>query len=92
MKRERSSVIDALLKSEEPSVRWKALVRVAGEDPESLKVRELREEIRTSPRARALIAGELVGDCGCAVRIARGGEGVRGCRPPRVTRHGRPRF
>ena len=33
------------------------MTRVVGEDPESRKVRELREEIRTSPRARALIAG-----------------------------------
>jgi hypothetical protein len=57
MKRERSSIIDALLKSDEPSVRWKVMTRVVGEDPESRKVRELREEIRTSPRARALIAG-----------------------------------
>jgi hypothetical protein len=57
MKRERSFIIDALLKSDEPSVRWKVMTRVVGEDPESRKVRELREEIRTSPRARALIAG-----------------------------------
>jgi hypothetical protein len=57
MKRERSAVVDALLKSDEPSVRWKVMTRVVGEDPESRNVRELREEIRTSPRARALIAG-----------------------------------
>ncbi|MGC1189802.1 MAG: hypothetical protein WA861_04400, partial [Candidatus Binatus sp.] len=57
MKRERSAVIDALLKSDEPSIRWKVVTRVVGEDPESRKVRELREEIRKSPRARALIAG-----------------------------------
>ena len=57
MKRERSAVIDALLKSDEPSIRWKVMTRVVGEDPESRKVRELREEIRKSPRARALIAG-----------------------------------
>ena len=57
MKRERSAVIDALLKSDEPSVRRKVMTRVVGEGPESRKVRELREEIRTSPRARALIAG-----------------------------------
>ena len=57
MKRDRSSIIDALLKSDEPSVRWKVMTRVVGEDPESRKVRELREEIRKSPRARALIAG-----------------------------------
>ena len=57
MKRERSAVIDTLLKSDEPSIRWKVMTRVVGEDPESRKVRELREEIRKSPRARALIAG-----------------------------------
>jgi hypothetical protein len=57
MKRDRTSVIDALLKSDEPSVRWKVMTRVVGEDPESGKVRELQDEIRTSPRARALIAG-----------------------------------
>src|ERR1700684_2384176 len=57
MKRDRTAVIDALLKSGEPSVRWKGMRRVLGEDPESRKVRDLQEEIRTSPRARALIAG-----------------------------------
>jgi len=54
---DRTAVIDALLKSDEPSIRWKVMTRVEGEDPGSRKVRELREEIRTSPRARALIAG-----------------------------------
>ena len=57
MKRDRTAVIDALLKSGEPSVRWKVMTRVLGKDPESRKVRDLQEEIRTSPRARALIAG-----------------------------------
>ena len=57
MKHDRTAVIDALLKSDEPSIRWKVITRVVGEDPESRKVRELREEIRTSTRARALIAG-----------------------------------
>ncbi len=33
------------------------MTRVVGEDPESRKIRDLREEIRTSPRSRALIAG-----------------------------------
>ena len=56
MKRDRTTLIDTLLKSDEPSVRWKVMTRVVGEDPEARKVRELREEIRTSPRARALIA------------------------------------
>ncbi len=57
MKRNRTSIIDALLRSDEPSVRWKVLVRVAGEYPQARKIRELQEEIRTSLRARALIAG-----------------------------------
>ena len=57
MKRDRSSTIDALLHSDEPSVRWKATVGVLGEDPHSRKSKELQEEIRKSPRAKALIAG-----------------------------------
>ena len=53
----RSSVIDSLLRSDEPSVRWKAMVRVAGEDPESRKIRDLQQEIRNSPRVKTLLAG-----------------------------------
>jgi hypothetical protein len=33
------------------------MMRVVGEDPQSPKIRDLQEEIRKSPRARALIAG-----------------------------------
>ena len=57
MKQTRSRVIDTLLRSDEPSIRWKVLVRVLGEDPHSTKIRELREEIRVSPRVKALLAG-----------------------------------
>jgi hypothetical protein len=57
VKRDRTSLIDKLLHSDEPSIRWKAMVRVVGEDLHSRKVRDLQEEIRKSPRARALIAG-----------------------------------
>src|SRR5271155_5330193 len=57
VKRNRSSTIDALLHSDEPSIRWKALVGVLGEDPHSRKSKELQEEIRKSSRAKALIAG-----------------------------------
>ncbi len=57
VKRARSSLIDALLHSDEPSIRWKVMVCVVGEDPHSRKIRDLQEEIRSSPRARALIAG-----------------------------------
>jgi hypothetical protein len=56
MRRSRSAVIDALLQSDEPSIRWKVMVRVLGEDSGSRKIRDLQEEIRKSPRARALIA------------------------------------
>src|SRR5215469_11099905 len=57
MKRNRSEVIDTLLHSGEASIRLNAMVRVAGADPDSRKVKDLREEIRKSQRAKALIAG-----------------------------------
>ena len=57
MKRDRSAAIDRLLQSDEPSIRWMAMVRVGRENPDSSKVKDLQEEIRRSPRARALIAG-----------------------------------
>ena len=57
MKRNRVPVIDQLLQSDEPSIRYKVMVRVLGEDPHSKKIKSLQEEIRNSPRARALIAG-----------------------------------
>lgn len=55
--RPRTSAIDALLQSDEPSIRWKAMVRVLGEDPGSRKIKKLQKEIRDSRRAKALIAG-----------------------------------
>lgn len=55
MKPSRSRVVDTLLQSEEPSIRWKVRVRVLGEDPESADIRKLREEIRNSPRAKRLL-------------------------------------
>jgi len=51
-----ASVVDALLASDEPSIRWKVRTGVLGEDADSKSVRALREEIRTSPRVRALTA------------------------------------
>ena len=57
MKRDRSAVIDKLLQSDEPSIRWKTMTRVLGEAPDSRKVKDLQQEIRRSPRATALIAG-----------------------------------
>ena len=56
MKQSRSRVIDTLLDSDEPSIRWKVLVRVLGEDPHATNTRELHNEIRVSPRVKALLA------------------------------------
>src|SRR5687768_1862849 len=49
------SVLDALLASEEPSIRWKVRVGVLGDDPASPSMRALRSEIRTAPRVTALL-------------------------------------
>ena len=50
-------IIEQLLTSDEPSIRYKVRVGVLGEDPESSGMRALREEIRTSPRVTALLSG-----------------------------------
>src|SRR5207253_272871 len=50
------SVIERLLRSPEPSIRWKTRVHVLGEDRDSKAIRELEEKIRTSPRVRALLS------------------------------------
>jgi hypothetical protein len=51
-----NGIVDALLRSPEPSIRWKTRVHVLGEDPSSRRLRALREEIRTSPTVRALLS------------------------------------
>lgn len=58
---EAPSVVHALLRSPEPSIRWKTRVHVLGEDRDSKAVRALQEEVRTSPRVRSLLsrAGKL---------------------------------
>jgi hypothetical protein len=48
--------VPALLKSPEPSIRWKTRVHVLGEDPDAKSIRSLREEIRRSPTVRALLS------------------------------------
>ena len=50
------AVLDSLLGSREPSVRWKARVRVLGEDRGARTIRALEEEIRRSRRVRTLLA------------------------------------
>lgn len=49
-------IIGQLLDSDEPSIRYKVRVGVLGESPDSKSIRELREEIRRSPRVRQLLS------------------------------------
>jgi hypothetical protein len=60
------SVIDELLASPEPAIRWKMRANVLSEDPESASMRALREEVRQSPLVRRLlerhIRGSAAGD------------------------------
>lgn len=49
-------VIDRLLKSEEPCVRYKVRVGVLGEDADDRSIRALRREIADSQRIRSLLA------------------------------------
>jgi hypothetical protein len=52
-----STVVDSLLASDEPSIRWKTRVQVLGEDPQSRAIRRLQAEVRRSPRVRRLLDG-----------------------------------
>jgi hypothetical protein len=49
-------IVDELLTSPEPSIRWKVRANVLGENPGSAAMRALADEIRRSPRARALLS------------------------------------
>jgi hypothetical protein len=51
-----SAVIERLLRSDEPSVRWKARAGVPGEDADSADIAALREEVRRSERVRKLLS------------------------------------
>ena len=50
------AVIDRLLNSDELCVRFKVRVNVLGEDPRSEPVRQLQDEIKRSPRVKALLS------------------------------------
>ena len=50
------SIIDKLLNSDEPSVRFKVLVNVLGEELESSDIKKLQDEIKSSPRVRSLLS------------------------------------
>ena len=49
-------IVDELLRSPEPSIRWKVRTRVLGEAGDSPAVRRLRREIRRSSRVEALLS------------------------------------
>ena len=49
-------IVDTLLTSKEPSIRWKTRVHVLGESRTSPVVKGLEREIRDSPRVQALLA------------------------------------
>ncbi len=51
-----SAVVESLLRSKEPSIRWKTRVNVLEEERDSKRVRALEEEVRRSPRVRALLS------------------------------------
>ena len=50
------SIVDALLRSSEPSIQWKTRIHVLGENRASKRARALQEEIRGSARVRALLS------------------------------------
>jgi hypothetical protein len=52
----RDPVIATLLRSAEPSIRWKVRLGVLGDDPGSKPMRAIRDEIMRSPRVRALLS------------------------------------
>jgi hypothetical protein len=51
-----SNIIEKLLKSNEPLVRYKVLVNVLEQKPQSAKIRKLQEEIKSSPRVKLLLS------------------------------------
>jgi hypothetical protein len=49
-------IIDKLLDSDEPSVRFKVLVNVLGKKLESAEIKKLQEEMKSSPRVKLLLS------------------------------------
>jgi hypothetical protein len=52
----RAKILDTLLDSEEPAIRWRTRVLVIGEDADSKKLRSLSDEVRKSARVKTLLA------------------------------------
>ena len=53
--RARRRIVDRMLRSSEPSIRWRVRTRVLRDDRRSSAVRRLEEEVRRSHRARSLL-------------------------------------
>ena len=53
-------IVERLLNSDEPSIRYKTLLHVLGADSDSAELIELREEIRDSPRVRTLLSEHML--------------------------------
>jgi hypothetical protein len=56
MKTRNKEIVDNLLNSEEPSIRFKVLTKVLGKNLESSDIKELQEMIRSSKRVKALLS------------------------------------
>ena len=52
----KDSLINRLLKSEEPSVRFKVLVNILGKNIKSPDVKKLQKQIKSSPRVKTLLS------------------------------------
>ena len=52
-----NTIIEKLLNSDEPSVRFKVLVNVLDKELESAEIIKLQQEIKASPRVRSLLSG-----------------------------------
>lgn len=51
-----TGIIERLLDSDEPSVRFNVLLNVLGKNPESAEIRRLQREIKSSPRTKLLLS------------------------------------
>lgn len=54
--REKLPIIRQLLQSPEPSIRWKIRVKALGENPNSLSIKKLQDEIKHSERVKTLLS------------------------------------
>jgi hypothetical protein len=65
-----NTILETLVGSREPSIRWKARVKVLGEERSSKRILDLEHEIRHSARVRALLSRRTqLGRPGTARRV-----------------------